>query len=272
MATNEEIIAEFEELFGDDSTEEPENEEPETEDTSEDTEDDIEDSEDREGEGEDTEDDPEDSEDDARDDEDKKNSSKDKQKARQNFEFARLRTENKKQANLLKSLGKVLGMDPKATPDQVAEKVQEILIQKEAKDKNVPVDLLQRMQELENIAAENSRIKLENETQKAFTNLAEKYKLDSDALTEFAVYLGENGKNPLEGVDVDIEAEYIKLHHDDIVQAAVSAALEAESKRKKKVEDHAGSKLPGDPSDQDNGKDKIETVEDLDKFFANASL
>lgn len=267
MATNEDIIAEFEELFGNETSEENSEVEETNEDSTEESEDNQETSEEKE-EDEDSSEESEEKEGEEKEGS-KEKSPEEKKKARQNFEFARLRTENKKQANLLKNLGKSLGMDPKATPDEIAEKVQEILLQKEAKDKNVPVDLLQRMQELETIAAENSRIKLESETEKAFTNLAEKYNLDSDALTEFAVYLGENGKNPLDGVEVDIESEYIKLHHDDIVQAAVAAALEKESKRQKKVEEHAGTKPPGNSTEQSGGTDKIETVADLDKYFAS---
>ena len=255
---DKEIMAGFEELFGG-SQEEPEAEPEET-----DTEEIETDPETLEEEAENPEEKPE--------DEPEPESKEDKQKARQNYEFARLRTENKKQAQLLKNLGKVIGMDEKATPDQIAEKVQELILQKESKDKNIPVELLQRMQELESIAAENTRIKIENETQKAFTALAEKYNLDSKAITEFAVYLGEQGKNPLDGVEVDIEMEYVKLHHNDIVKLAVEAALAEEAKRKEKVDQHAGSGAPGGSTDSEDGGDKIKTVADLDKYFSEINV
>lgn len=258
-----EIMAGFEELFGGSTEEtEVETEETETETETEETETEEVETETEETETE-TEDKPEDKE--------GTESKEDKHKARQNYEFARLRTENKKQAQLLKNLGKVIGMDEKATPDQIAEKVQELILQKESKDKNIPVELLQRMQELESIAAENARIKIENETQKAFTALSEKYGLDSKALTEFATYLGEQGKNPLDGVEVDIEMEYVKLHHDDIVKLAVEAALAEEAKRKDKVDQHAGSGAPGGAGESSDGE-KISTVADLDKYLSGLSL
>ena len=163
-------------------------------------------------------------------------------------------------------------MDSKATVEEVAEKVNEILLQKEAKEKNIPVEIMQRLQELESIAAENTRVKIENETQKAFTNLAEKYNLESDALTAFANELAANGKNPFDGVEVDIESEYIKLHHADIVKAAVDAALNAENQRKEKVEKHAGSRVPGSSTESGDGEKKIESVADLDKYFSTLDL
>lgn len=261
MDNNQDIIAGFEELFGVSS------EEPEVEETVEE----AEEVEETEGTEEGSEEIAEETEEE-QSEEKPEESAEDKQKSRQNYEFARLRTENKKQANLLKNLGKAIGLDPKATPEEVAEKVNEILLQKEAKEKNIPVELMQRLQELESIAAENTRVKIENETQKAFTTLAEKYSLNSDALTSFAHELAANGKNPFDGVEVDIESEYIKLHHEDIVKAAVDAALNAENQRKKKVEEHAGSKVPGSSTDSGDGGKKIESVADLDRYFSTLNL
>lgn len=260
MDNNQDIIAGFEELFGGAS------EEPEVEETVEETEE-VEETEGTEEGSEETEETEEE-----QSEEQPEETPEDKQKSRQNYEFARLRTENKKQANLLKNLGKAIGMDSKATVEEVAEKVNEILLQKEAKEKNIPVEIMQRLQELESIAAENTRVKIENETQKAFTNLAEKYNLESDALTAFANELAANGKNPFDGVEVDIESEYIKLHHADIVKAAVDAALNAENQRKEKVEKHAGSRVPGSSTESGDGEKKIESVADLDKYFSTLDL
>lgn len=264
MDSNQDIIAGFEELFGGTAGEEPEVEETETTEEVEETEGN------EEGNEEGSEEITEETED--QQEEKPEESPEEKQKSRQNYEFARLRTENKKQANLLKNLGKAIGLDPKSTPEEVADKVAEILLQKEAKEKNIPVEIMQRLQELESIAAENTRVKIENETQKAFTNLAEKYNLESGALTAFAHELAANGKNPFDGVEVDIEAEYIKLHHSDIVKAAVEAALNEENQRKKKVEEHAGSRVPGSSTESGDGGKKIESVADLDRYFSTLTL
>lgn len=263
--TNEEIRAGLEDLFSTGAEESEETEEVETEEVEE-TEEETE-----EVEEESEEETEEESEEESEEEPEDKDDAKNKQKARQNFEFARLRTENKKQANLLRNLGKALGLDPKMSVDDIAAKVGEVLLQKEAEEKKIPVEYLQRIQELESIAAENTRIKIENETQKAFTSLAEKYNLDSDALTEFATYLAQNGKNPLEGVEVDLETEYLKLHHEDIVKAAVDAALEEENKRKDKVNQHASSRVPGSSTEPGSDK-KIETVAELDAYFSKLDV
>lgn len=255
--TENEILAGFEDLFG--STEEP------TEETEVDTEpgdDEVEDqTEEQEEESiEESETEPEDK------------PSDDKHKAKQNFEFARLRTENKKQATLIKNLGKVIGMDSKASVEDIMNQVQDLVLQKEAKDTNVPVEVLQRMQELESIAAENQRIKLETDVQKALNNLAEKYAVSSDDLVKFVTHLSENNKNPLDGVQVDLEAEYLKLNHDLLVKAAVESALADEAKRKEHVDQHAGSRVPGNADDSDSEGTKINTVADLDKFFSGLEI
>jgi len=74
----------------------------------------------------------------------------------------------------------------------------------------------------------------------------------------------------LEHPNVDIEAEYLKLHYDEMVKAAVDEALNKEKERKDKVKDKAASATPdgkGDPSDE-----KINTVADLDKLFNSMDL
>lgn len=187
--------------------------------------------------------------------------------SKQNHAFAELRTQNKKQAQILKSLGQAIGLDPNTSVDEVADKVKDILLQKQSKETNIPVETLREIEELKSLAQENKQIKLEQRTQMAFTDLAEKYKLSSEDLVAFANHLSANGKNPLDGVEVDMESEYLKLHFEDIVQARVDAALKAEQDRKQKVDEHAGSTPPGKAGGDSGSEDKINSVSDLDRYF-----
>ena len=116
---------------------------------------------------------------------------------------------------------------------------------------------------------ENNRIKLENKVQEDFSVLIDKHKLDEAAVNEFTTYLIENGKNPIVDSNVDIEAEYLKLHYNDMIKAAVDEALAKETARQKKVEEKAAS---GAPKGQDKGEQKITTVKELDNLFANMEL
>lgn len=189
-----------------------------------------------------------------------------------NFAFAELRKKNKEFSNVFKDLGKAIGLPDDTPLDQVVSKVQEVIVAKQAKEQGIPVSVLQEIQELRNIVNENKQIKLENEVTSAFTDLATKYKLTSDQLVEFANHLDASNKNPLNGASVDIEAEYLKLHYQDMINAAVATALQSEQNRKAKVEEHSGSEIPGKAGNLGNDDSKINTVADLDRYFGSMNL
>lgn len=189
----------------------------------------------------------------------------DKQRAKQNYAFAEMRTQNKKLSNLISKLGTVLGLDEKTPVDEIADKVQSVLLQKESKDSNIPVEYLQRMQALEVIAQDATRVKREKEVSDNLTSLSEKYNLSKEQLTEFATQLAADGKNPLEVDNVDIESEYLKRHQQDLIQAAVAKALADEKARLAKADNHAGGKGPSGAGSGDEGGSKIKTVAELSK-------
>lgn len=192
-------------------------------------------------------------------------------RAKQNYAFAELRTKVKRQEALIKNLGKVIGLDPNTSIETVANKVEELITRKEAKDANVPEELYTRLKQLESIAQESEKVKREKYVSDAFMSLAEKYELTSDEIVEFAGALADNGRNPLEVEGVDIESEYLKLHQQDIINKAVQAALNAEDDRKKKVENHASSSSASG-RDADNEGGEIKSVSDLDKMFSEIDL
>lgn len=188
-----------------------------------------------------------------------------------NFAFAELRKKNKEYSNVFKELGKAIGLPDETPIEDVIGKVQETILARQAKEQNIPVSVLQEIQELRSIVNENKQIKLENEVTTAFTDLATKYKLSSEQLVDFANHLDASNKNPLNGVAVDIEAEYLKLHYQDMVKAAVDDALKSEQRRKDKVDAHGSSKVPDKAGDTGEAP-KINTVADLDRFFGGMNL
>jgi hypothetical protein len=270
------IMSEFEELFGSNSEEDETNDsnentsiEDETEDESEDESEDDENEEESEDKEESEEGDSENESDDEGD-KSKKSSKGQSNRAKQNYAFAELRTKAKKQENLIRSLGKVIGLDSDTPVEDVVQKVEELIIKKEAKDANVPEELYTRLKQLESMAQESEKVKREKSVSDAFIGLSEKYSLTNDELVEFASTLSENGKNPLEVNGVDIESEYLKLHQQDIINKAVQQALAAETDRQKKVEDHASS---SSKSGRDPGNEaEIKSVSDLDKMFSELDL
>ena len=262
--TNEEIISDFDSLFGDNSEEDIEENPTEEEEIEEEEE-----SEEEEDEEEDSEEDSEDEESDE-EDEEEEDSEEDKKKARQNYAFAQQRQQIRAQEQFIKNLGKLIGMD-NAKPEEIQNKVQEVLLEKQSKEQNIPVEILQRLEAAEAIVQENQAIRRQTEVQDSLAELAEKHDLDSDEIMEFTQYLIDNDKNPLDHPEIDLAAEYLKIHYEDMVQAAVDKALGKEKERQKKVEDKGASPAPdGNGGPDEDGK--IDTIEDLDKLFSSMDL
>lgn len=274
--TNEEITAAFEDLFGsaqepvDESTEpETTEDEPETteeEPTEEPTEEPAED------EAEKTEESEEEAESDKKEESthaEPKASPKDSQ-SKQNHAFAEQRLRIKEQDKFIRSLGKLIGFDDKASLDDIQSKIKEVLIEKEAKDNNISVELARRLDRAEELIQENDRIKLEKKVQEDFSDLIDKHGLDEEAVNEFTNYLLDEGKNPLLDPSVDIESEYLKLHYEDMVKAAVEEALEKEKNRQKKAEEKAASGAPS--GGKDKSESKVNSVKELDDLFASMDI
>ena len=268
--SNEEIAAEFETLLGGGSEEEDfetsEEEEIEGE-TSEESEEESEsESESEEEEDEESEEDNEEEE-----SEEQPSTSVDKQKSRQNYAFAEQRQQIKKQNDLIKGLGKLIGFDDKASVDEIGDKLKEVLLERESKEQNVPVDLLKRIEKAEEILQENDRIKLEKNVTEAFADLIEKHGLEQEQVDEFTDYLISEGKNPMEDPNVDIHAEYLKLHWQDMLETAAEQAVQKENARKKKVSEKSSTKTPAS-ADEGGDDSKIDSVKSLDDLFDKMDL
>lgn len=261
--TNEEILSEFEELFGtEDKPDEEETTEEETEETSEDTTEETAEEEEEKAE------DEEESSEGAPEDEPP--APKDTKQSKQNYAFAEQRLQIKKNEQFVRNLGKLIGFDEKASVEEIQDKIKEVLIEKTAKENNISVDLARRLDLAEEVLQENHRIKLEKKVQEDFSELIDKHNLDEAAVNEFTTYLIDNGKNPMLDQNVDLEAEYLKLHFNDMIQAAVSEALSKEAERQKKVEEKSPSGVSKSPVDK--GEQKINSVKELDDLFANMDL
>lgn len=258
--TNDEITNEFESLFGEGADDEeieetPTEEEPET--------DEDEDSGDEgESEGEEEESEEEESE-------EEPESPEDKRKAKQNYAFAQQRQQIKAHEAFMKQLGSLIGMAD-SKPEEIQKKVQEVLLEKQSKEQNVPVELLRRIESAEAIIRENQEIKLQNEVQNSFADLVEEHSLEPEQVEEFTQWLIDNDKNPMEHPEVDIKAEYLKLHYEDLVKAAVEEALNKEQERQDKVKNKSASPTPGGGGEP--GESEIKTVQDLDKLFGSMNL
>ena len=261
VMTNEEITAEFENLFASSA---PDEEAPADE---------PEDQVSEEEQPEETVEEPEQAEDESQDESDSQEETQpaeDKKQSKQNYAFAEQRLRIKKQDDFIKNIGKLIGMDASSSLDDIQEKVKEALLAKEAKEQNIPVDILKRLERAESLIQENDQIKLEKKVTESFTDLIEEHSLSKEDVDAFTQYLIDNDKNPMLDANVDIHAEYLKLHYKDMVNAAVQEAVAKEQARQKKVENSSASGVP--KSNSDKSEKKVESVKDLDDIFAGMDL
>ena len=195
----------------------------------------------------------------------------DNKQKQQNHAFAQLRTQVKQQSELIKQLGEAIGLEKGTDVNTIADKVKEVLLLKQSKDTNIPVEFLKQFDEMKTIINENKTLKLQQDLTNSLNALSEKYALSEEQLLAFTDDLIKQGKNPFDGVEVDLESEYLKLHHSEIVQKAVDDALKADKDRRKKADKHAANTPPGKGGDDDT-VEEITTVSDLDKYFDSLAL
>ena len=195
----------------------------------------------------------------------------DNKQKQQNHAFAQLRTQVKQQSDLIKQLGEAIGLEKGTDVNTIADKVKEVLLLKQSKDTNIPVEFLKQFDEMKTIINENKTLKLQQDLTNSLNALSEKYALSEEQLLAFTDELIKQGKNPFDGVEVDLESEYLKLHHSEIVQKAVDDALKADKDRRKKADKHAANTPPGKGGDDDT-VEEITTVSDLDKYFDSLAL
>lgn len=263
VQTDSDIIAEFEDLFGgsessqetvdesvDDENIETEDESDELDEAEEDVSEDLEDEE--ESDEEDEEESP------------KKKPVSDRDK-KQREAFYSMRTQLKAYDKLFGKLGKLFDLSESGDPNEIVAKIEKAITQKEAQQSNVPVEFLERFQELESIVNKQNANERENRVTEELAVVGQKYKLDTEAMQDFLLELADEDKNPLE-VDVDLEAEYIKRHLEEILENARNEGIQQETNRQDKVKNKAPGSLP-DKKDKSGSESKIETVEELNNML-----
>lgn len=263
VQTDSDIVAEFEELFGNNP---PETEEPEDQEQEEQDEEQEDEQPDEPSDEEETEDEESDDEESKDDESSKKKKSEDPNVKKQREAFYKMRTQNKSYEKLFKRLGKLFDLSDSGNADEIVSKIEDAILQKEAQKENVPVDVMRRLQELESIVNQKESSDRENRVTTDLAKVGEKYGLDQDEMEAFVLELAEDGKNPLEVDGVDLETEYLKRHFEEILQAAKDEAVQQESERKDKVKDKAPSGLPG-KKDKSGSDKEIKSIDDLNAFL-----
>ena len=180
--------------------------------------------------------------------------------------FIHMRQENKSMHDMLNNIAGVLGIDSK-DEQQIMTTLQARITDAQAKQNNVPPELMRRLNDLEQQNQAHTAAERQRNTAIGFQRVADKFKLDQNGLNQFAQDLVKAGINPLEQ-EVDLIREYKMMHFDDEVQRAVEAAVAAEQARAAKAATQSstpGTKTGGPTSS--GGPEKINSIRELESWM-----
>jgi hypothetical protein len=184
---------------------------------------------------------------------------------KRNRAFADMRRqleESKKYADFLKNLAEQNG----TTPDELLSRYQERQLEAEAEKQQVPVDVLKRINALEQ---ENQTIKqntFAERFQVQVDSVADKYGANEDDIRETFKYAIENGID-FENSRISFDAVYKMAHHDTLVQKQVEQARQKdlEEKRKRQSTSALPSGTSTSPSSDDLSDEAVlKMLKDMD--------
>lgn len=181
--------------------------------------------------------------------------------------FIHLRQQNQRYGNMLKSIAQMLEIDPKNLgDDQLLSALQEKVNANAAKAQNVPVELINRLQQLEERDREYSLRTRQSAVENAFRNVQSKFNLTAEQLLQFSEDLVKAGKNPVQA-DIDMVAEYRNMHFDELMNDAVAKAVAAEQARAAKAASQSSTPDPSRGKSSGEDGDKINTQQQLTEWM-----
>lgn len=183
-----------------------------------------------------------------------------------NRAFAEMRVKTQKYEKILKSLGNLLGAQDPNDPDAILNLVQEKVLQAQAKQQNIPVELLQKLDLLEAESQERQKAALTQQALIGFQNVKNQFGLDDKGLDAFADELAQKGINPF-AQQIDLVKVYRDFHFEDIIAKEVQKAVEAERQRALKAATE--STTPGSTTGVGEGvtPSQIKTAAELENWF-----
>ena len=181
--------------------------------------------------------------------------------------FAAMRIQNKQMNETLKGVATLLGIEGAVESDALMNALQAKILENQAKTQNVPVELLQRLQTLEQQNNQFTAQQRQRNIEIGFENVKNTFKLEPAQVNKFAEDLIANGLNPFVQ-DVDMVKAYRDIHFDEIVAAKVQEAVVAEQARAAAAANNGSNPGNQQGSQQQGDITKVNSVRDLDTWFA----
>lgn len=185
-----------------------------------------------------------------------------------NSAFAQMRIQNKELSDLLISLAKASGQNPKNITE-AQEILKEGLNKVVSKNRNIPEDVLREMEEDKNALAEMRKEQAKQKALAGFQQVKDLHGLSREDINKFADKLLEKQINPFEHPDIDLVKEYRSMYFNELIAAAKEQGVQEERARALKATNNSTtpSTQQGLPDNTGNQGNPIKTVADLDKFF-----
>lgn len=181
--------------------------------------------------------------------------------------FATMRVQNSRYEKALESVAKKMGLDPK-NMDTVIQKISDEATKQEAAQAKIPVEFLQRVQNMEATMQQYEQQELQRNAYNGFQQLKDQFHLDDQALVNFATSLASSGMNPMT-TPVDVVREYKLRNFDALLANAKEQGRQEEVTRSNKGASQ-GATVPDKNGITPANPEKITTTQQLTEFLSAA--
>lgn len=182
--------------------------------------------------------------------------------------FINMRQQNKKYSDMLKGIAGVLGVEGDHSDEaNILAALQSKITANEAKQNNVPVEMYERLKQLEQRDQEYTAVQTQQRVASGFEAVKNQFSLTQPELNTFAEDLVKSGRNPLEA-NLDLVSEYKAMYFDKLVQKAADAAIAAEQERASKANTQStkpSNKTGNNPTE--TGDQKVGNVRELENWL-----
>lgn len=181
---------------------------------------------------------------------------------KQNAAFAAMRVTNSAMQKTLNRIAETLGIDSR-DPEAMIQALERQLNEHQAKEQNIPLEVLERMDKLTRDAEQRERESRVTEANRGFQRVKDEFKLDNAGLQAFANKLREAGKNPFE-TPMDLVTEYKILNYEALMTKAKEDAAAAALQRQQHGQQHSTQPGTAAPAGTPGSAKPVNSVQELE--------